>query len=55
MIKEIIKLDTARRIGDWPNKIKFAVWNEEDQNIPKSFDEGSLQTIEKLIEPGKIN
>ena len=53
MIKEVIKLDTVKRVDDWPYGIKFAVWNEVDESIPKSFDEGWLQTIEKLIEPGK--
>ena len=53
VIKEVIKLDTVKRVDDWPYGIKFAEWSEVDENIPKSFDEGWLQTIDKLIEPGK--
>ena len=52
VIKEVMKLDTVKRVDDWPYGIKFAVWSEVDEGIPKSFDEGWLQTIDKLIEPG---
>jgi hypothetical protein len=38
VIKDVIKLDTVKRVDDWPYGIKFAVWNVVD--IPKSFDEG---------------
>ena len=53
VIKEVIKLDNVKRVADWPYGIKFAEWRDVDENIPKSFDEDWLQTIDKLIEPGK--
>ena len=52
VISEVTKLDIVKKIDDWPHGIKFAVWNKVDENIPKTFDEGWLDTIDRLIEPG---
>lgn len=52
VMKDIEELEIVKKINAWPYGIKFAVWNKVDEHIPKSFDEGWLNIIEKLIEPG---